>query len=106
MHRKLAAPTSSSSSSGRTARSRSGTARIGSSGSLSYIAMELVEAYLFNVFNKQIAISRDEAWSGYPPEGFPATIYDPNQEQNNELYGSVTGRSDPRSFRGAIRVSF
>lgn len=45
-------------------------------------------------------------WSSSPPEGFPETIYDPNQEQNNEEYGKVTGRSDPRVFRAAVRVSF
>jgi Carboxypeptidase regulatory-like domain/TonB dependent receptor/TonB-dependent Receptor Plug Domain len=65
-----------------------------------------VQAYLFDIFNKQIAISRDEAWSSSPPQGFPATIYDPNQEQNNPDYGTVTGRSEPRSFRAALRISF
>ena len=65
-----------------------------------------VQAYLFDIFNKQIAISRDEAWSSSPPQGFPATIYDPNQRQNNDQYGAVTGRSDPRSFRSSLRVSF
>jgi outer membrane receptor protein involved in Fe transport len=64
------------------------------------------QAYLFNVFNEQIAISRDDVWSRSPPEGFPVTIYDPNQQQNNETYGAVTGRLDPRSFRAALRVSF
>jgi hypothetical protein len=65
-----------------------------------------LQAYLFNLFNNQIAISRDEVWSSSPPEGFPATIYDPNQERNNELYGAITGKSEPRSFRAALRVSF
>ena len=32
------------------------------------------QAYLFNLFNKQVAISRDENWSTYnQPENFPAT---------------------------------
>ena len=65
-----------------------------------------LQAYVFNLFNNQIAISRDDAWSRSPPQGFPATIYDPNQVQNNEDYGKVTGRLDPRSFRAALRVSF
>ena len=65
-----------------------------------------LQAYLFHIFNKQIAISRDDVWSSSPPDGFPATIYDPNQEQTNPNYGKVTGRSDPRSFRAALRVSF
>ena len=66
-----------------------------------------LQAYLFNIFNKQIAISRDEGWStNNPPANFPATIYDPNQEQTNRDYGYVTGRYAPRSFRAALRVSF
>ncbi len=65
-----------------------------------------LQAYLFNVFNNQIAISRDDVWSSNPPKGFPATIFDPNQEQNNARYGSITGRSDPRYFRSAVRISF
>ncbi len=65
-----------------------------------------VQAYLFNAFNNQIATSRDEVWSRSPPDGFPATIYDPNQEQNNRGYGKVTSRYAPRQFRAALRVSF
>ena len=65
-----------------------------------------LQAYLFNVFNKQIAISRDEAWTDSPGTDLPATIYDPNQPKTNDLYGAVTGRSDPRIFRAAVRVSF
>ena len=65
-----------------------------------------LQAYLFNLFNNQIAISRDDAWSNSQPKGYPATIYDPNQTQNNDQYGAVTGRSDPRSFRASLRVSF
>ena len=44
-----------------------------------------LQAYLFNVFNKQIAVDRDNAWRPRPPEGYPATIYDPNQEQTQPL---------------------
>ncbi len=65
-----------------------------------------LQAYVFNLFNNQIAISRDEAWSTSPPEGFPATIYDPSQEPVNPDYGKVTRRSEPRSFRAALRITF
>lgn len=65
-----------------------------------------LQGYIFNVFNNQIAISRDEAWTGSPPAGYPETIYDSNQAQNNPNYGKVTGRSAPRSFRAAVRVTF
>jgi hypothetical protein len=65
-----------------------------------------LKADLFNVFNKQIAISRDEEWSVTRPPDYPASLFDPNQEQNNPEYGKVTGRSDPRVFRAAVRVSF
>jgi outer membrane receptor protein involved in Fe transport len=66
-----------------------------------------LQAYLFNVFNKQIAVDRDNSWSSTsPPADFPATIYDPNQEQTNPYYGAITRRQEPRVFRAAIRVSF
>lgn len=65
-----------------------------------------LQAYCFNLFNNQIAISRDDVWSSSPPAGFPATIYDPEQQQTNDNYRRITGRSDPRSFRAALRVSF
>lgn len=69
-------------------------------------ATATLQATLFNVFNKQIAIDKDQRWSVAPPSGFPETIFDPNQESNNPYYGSVTGRSDPRLFRAAVKVSF
>ena len=65
-----------------------------------------LQAYLFNVFNKQIAVDRDNTWSISPPAGFPATIFDPNQEQTNPEYGKITHRQEPRVFRAAVRVSF
>jgi hypothetical protein len=65
-----------------------------------------LQGYLYNLFNNQIVTSRNEGWTTSPPTGFPATIYDPNQEQNNPSYGRVTGRSAPRSFRAAMRVAF
>jgi Carboxypeptidase regulatory-like domain/TonB dependent receptor/TonB-dependent Receptor Plug Domain len=65
-----------------------------------------LQAYLFNVFNNQIAVARDDVWSKRFPAGFPETIYDPDQEQNNSEYGKITRRSEPRSLRAAIKVSF
>ncbi len=65
-----------------------------------------LQAYLFNIFDKQIAIARDEVWSYEPTPDYPLTIYDPNQPQTNPEYGYVTGRSDPRVFRAAVKVSF
>lgn len=66
----------------------------------------IVQAYLYNAFNNQTATSRDNSWSISPPAGYPATLYDPNQEQNNPNYGKVAGRSAPRYFRTALRISF
>ncbi|HEY3204327.1 MAG TPA: hypothetical protein VGL03_11770, partial [Thermoanaerobaculia bacterium] len=65
-----------------------------------------LQAYLFNLFNNQIATSRETAWTINPPDGYPATLYDPNQAQDNPEYGKVTTRGEPRFFRAAIRVSF
>ena len=65
-----------------------------------------LQGYLYNVFNNQIVTSRDQSWTTSPPEGYPATITDPNQERNNPNYGKVTSRSAPRSFRAALRVAF
>jgi hypothetical protein len=63
-----------------------------------------LQGYLYNVFNQQIVTSRDEVWSD-KTDDYPNDIYDPNQPQRAE-YGEVTGRSSPRSFRAALRVSF
>ena len=65
-----------------------------------------LQAYVYNLFNNQIATTVDEVWSYSPPAGYPATIYDPNQKQDNPTYGQVTWRYPPRSFRAALRVSF
>ncbi|HTO87139.1 MAG TPA: carboxypeptidase regulatory-like domain-containing protein [Thermoanaerobaculia bacterium] len=65
-----------------------------------------LQAYLFNLFNKQIAVSRNDVWSDSQPQGYPATIYDPNQEQTNIEYGKVTVRQEPFQFRAAVKVSF
>jgi outer membrane receptor protein involved in Fe transport len=69
-------------------------------------AMVTLQAYLFNVFDKQIAIFRNEWWSTKQPEGYPATIYDPDQAQMNTDYGKVMDRSSPRVFRAAVKASF
>ncbi len=66
-----------------------------------------LQAYVYNVFNNQIATTVDEVWgSDLPPAGYPGTIYDPKQKQDNPTYGQVTWRSPPRSFRAGLRVSF
>jgi hypothetical protein len=65
-----------------------------------------MQGYLYNVFNKQIATSKDQGWTTTEPAGYPDTIYDPNQPSNNPNYGAVTGRSSPRLFRAAVKVSF
>jgi hypothetical protein len=69
-------------------------------------ATATLQAYVFNFFNNQIPTAKDQGWTTSPPPGFPETIYDPNQVQNNPNYGKVTARSAPRSFRAAARLSF
>ena len=64
------------------------------------------QRYLFNIVHEQIAVDRDNSWSISPPSGFPATIYDPNQEQTNPCYGSVTRCTNPRIFRAALKATF
>ena len=65
-----------------------------------------LQAYVYNAFNNQIRTDQDTVWSDQAPADYPASIYDPNQDQNNPNYGKITGRSEPRLFRAAIRVSF
>lgn len=48
-----------------------------------------LQAYLFNVFNNQIATSRDTAWSTSAPPDYPASLFDPNQKQTNPEYGTA-----------------
>src|SRR6202023_2633607 len=64
-----------------------------------------LQGYLYNVFNKQIAISKDQQWTTSAPDGYPDTIYDANQKQNNPDYGAVLARSEPRLFRAAVKVT-
>ncbi len=54
----------------------------------------------------EIATFRDEGWSVEQQEGYPSTIFDPNQAQTNPEYGKVLDRSDPRVFRAAVKISF
>ena len=65
-----------------------------------------LQAYVFNLFNNQIATSRVEAWTINPPAGYPNTVFDPNVPSNNPDYGKTTTRQAPRSLRAAVRVSF
>jgi hypothetical protein len=52
-------------------------------------------------------VSQDTAFTAQPHDGYPNTIYDSNSASNpSETYGQITGRSDPRLFRVAMRVSF
>jgi len=64
------------------------------------------QVYVFNIFNNQIRTSQDMFWSTQQPADYPASLFDPNQEQNNPEYGKATSRQEPRSVRGAIRISF
>ena len=66
-----------------------------------------LQGYVYNLFNNQIHLSQDTVFTGQAQEGYPDTIYDSNNASNpNPTYGQITGRSDPRLFRAALRVSF
>lgn len=65
-----------------------------------------VQAYVFNLFNNQIATARDDVWSDVAPPDYPASIFDPNQEQSNPEYGKTQARQDPRLVRGSLKISF
>jgi hypothetical protein len=66
-----------------------------------------LQAYVYRLFNNQIRNGQDTAWSIQQQDGYPDTIYDPNQASSNEdNYGLITGRQPPRLFRVALRVSF
>jgi len=58
-----------------------------------------LQAYVFNLFNNQIAVDQDQLWSATP-------IYDLNAPKSNDNYGFATQRQPPRLFRAAFRVSF
>ena len=66
-----------------------------------------LQAWVYRLFNNQIRNGQDTAWSTQQQDGYPDTIYDPNQASSNvENYGLITGRQPPRLFRAALRVSF
>ncbi len=63
-----------------------------------------LQAYLYNVFNNQIATTKDVVWNNQTWEGYPDSILD--QPGTNDNYGRVTARTAPRVFRAAARISF
>ncbi len=63
-----------------------------------------LQAYLYNLFDNQIPTTKDVVWNNQTWDGYPDSLYD--QPGINDNYGRVTGRTDPRLFRAAIRVSF
>lgn len=65
-----------------------------------------VQLYVFNLFNNQIATTRDTAWTIQPPPDYPASLFDPNQQRDNPNYGKITSRQEPRLVRAAVRISF
>ena len=66
-----------------------------------------LQALLFNSFNNQIPLSRDNRWTIQRPPDYPASIENPDQGPPvNDEYGKFTSRQGPRAFRAAIRVSF
>jgi hypothetical protein len=67
-----------------------------------------VQLYVFNLFNNQIATTRDTVWTTawQPPPGYPASLFDPNQPQTNPDYGKITSRQEPRLVRAAVHISF
>jgi hypothetical protein len=75
-----------------------------------------LQAYVFNMFNRQEETLEDVRFSTSQPAGYTncfgnldnpgCTILDPNQQQTNPNYGHITQRQAPRLFRGAVKVSF
>jgi hypothetical protein len=65
-----------------------------------------VQAYVYNLFNNQFPTYRDTVWSDDEPAGYPASIFDPAQQQTNPYYGRATSRQDPRMLRAAVKISF
>jgi hypothetical protein len=65
-----------------------------------------LQAYGYMVFNNQIVNGRDETVSNVAQDGYPDTIFDPNQKATNLEYGKVTSRQDPRSVRFAVKLAF
>jgi hypothetical protein len=66
-----------------------------------------IQAFLYNAFDNQIRTNESFAWTaGFPPDGYPANLYDPNVPTNTDVYGKALARQPPRLFRAALRVSF
>jgi hypothetical protein len=65
-----------------------------------------IRAYVHHLFNNQFPTSTDEGWSDERPDGYPDTLWDPDQPQTNPYYGFVTFRQDPRLFRASLKISF
>jgi hypothetical protein len=67
-----------------------------------------IQAYVFNLFNNQIATWASSNYTTSPPPGYPASLYNPAVPPADVSpdYGKVLSRQDPRLFRMAIRVSF
>ena len=57
-----------------------------------------LQAYVYNLFNNQIATGRDTVWSASSPPGYPASLYDPNQPQSNPEYGKSYRPSGSKGF--------
>jgi hypothetical protein len=65
-----------------------------------------IRAYVHHLFNNQFPTSTDEGWSDERPDGYPDTLWDPDQPKTNPYYGFVTFRQAPRLFRASLKISF
>jgi hypothetical protein len=65
-----------------------------------------LQALLYNLFNNQLPTAQNAAWTRQQPPDYPASLFDPNQPQNNPDYGKIQTRQDPRMFRAAVKISF
>ncbi|MCA1580566.1 MAG: TonB-dependent receptor [Acidobacteria bacterium] len=65
-----------------------------------------LQAYVFNLLNRQTETLEDVRFSTSQPANYPASLFDPNQQQTNSNFGKITQRQDPRLFRGSIKVAF
>ncbi len=66
------------------------------------------QAYVYNLFNNQIATQQDVFYTIRRPPGYPNTLYDVNvpADRVNPNYGKILARQDPRLIRGAVKISF
>jgi len=67
-----------------------------------------LQAYVFNLFNNQIARWASSNYTTSPPPGYPVSLYNPAvpPADVSPEFGKILSRQDPRLFRMAIRVSF